>query len=83
MKLSASILANKLKSKFALQSKKMLTDELHLEQVLFYNDGDEMLPHKIYIYIQDPEVPQEVVVPAQSVLFCAGDFLDKTTTNTV
>ena len=35
MKLSTAILADKLKSKFGLQNKKALSDELPLEQVLF------------------------------------------------
>lgn len=51
MKLSTAILADKLKSKFGLQNKKALSDELHLEQVLFYDDGDEMQPgQNLYLY---------------------------------
>ena len=53
MKLSTSILAHKLKSKFTLQNKKALSDELHLEQVLFFCDGDGMQNHKIYICSQE------------------------------
>lgn len=82
MKLSTAILANKLKSKFALQNKKALSDRLHLEQVLFYNDGDEMLPHKIYIYTQKLEAAQELIVPEEAVLFCMGKMRTRNTGKT-
>lgn len=79
MKLSTAILASKLKSKFALQNKKALTDELHLEQVLFYSDGDEMQPHKIYIYTQKLESAKELIVPEKAVLFCVGKVRTRNT----
>lgn len=79
MKLSTAILANKLKSKFALQNKKALSDKLHLEQVLFYSDGDEMQPHKIYIYTQKLESAQELIVPEEAVLFCFGKVRTRNT----
>jgi len=79
MKLSTAILANKLKSKFALQNKKALSDELHLERVLFYSDGDEMHPHKIYIYTQKLESAKELIVPEEAVLFCIGKVRTRNT----
>lgn len=72
MKLSTSILAHKLKSKFTLQNKKALSDELHLDQVLFYCDGNEMQNHKIYICSQDQISEQDLVIPEDAVLFCIG-----------
>ncbi|MEH2956610.1 helix-turn-helix domain-containing protein [Candidatus Merdisoma sp. JLR.KK006] len=72
MKLSTSILAHKLKSKFTLQNKKALSDELHLEQVLFYCDGNDMLSHKIYICSQEQVSEQDLIVPEDAVLFCIG-----------
>ncbi len=72
MKLSTAILADKLKSRFSLQNKKALSDELHLEQVLFYDGSDEMLPDKIYIYSQKPGSDPMLVVPREAVLFCIG-----------
>ena len=82
MKLSTAILANKLKSKFALQNKKALSDKLHLDQVLFYNDGDEMQAHKIYIYTQKLMPAQELIVPEEAVLFCMGKMRTRNTGKT-
>ncbi len=79
MKLSTALLANQLKSKFALQNKKALSDELHLDQVLFTRDGDELLPHKIYIYTQKLELDQELIVPEEAVLFCVGKVRTRNT----
>lgn len=70
MKLSTSIVAHRLKSKFTLQNKKALSDELHLERVLFYSDGDEMKPHRIYICTQEDMAGQDLVVP-EGVLLCS------------
>ena len=81
MKLSTAILADKLKSKFGLQNKKALSGELHLEQVLFYEDGDEMQPDKIYIYPQEPGAAEMLVVPERSVLFCIGKVHTRNTEN--
>ncbi len=81
MKLSTAILADKLKSKFGLQNKKALSDELHLEQVLFYDDGDEMQPDKIYIYTQKPGAAEMLVVPERTVLFCMGKVHTRNTEN--
>lgn len=72
MKLSTSILAHKLKSKFTLQNKKALSDDLHLERVLFYCDGDEMRDHKIYICTQGQVSKLDLTIPQQAVLFCIG-----------
>lgn len=81
MKLSTAILADKLKSKFGLQNKKALSNELHLEQVLFYDDGDEMQPDKIYIYTQKPGTAEMLVVPERTVLFCIGKVPTRNTEN--
>lgn len=72
MKLSTSILAHRLKSKFTLQNKKALSDDLHLERVLFYCDGDEMQAHKIYICRQAQVSSLDLAVPKDAVLFCIG-----------
>lgn len=63
MKLNTSILANKLKSKFMFQMKKIVSDDLHLEHVLFYCDGDQMQSHKIYICTQKQVAEREMAVP--------------------
>lgn len=81
MKLSTAILADKLKSKFGLQNKKGPDNELHLEQVLFYEDGDEMQPDKIYIYTQKPGTAEMLVVPERTVLFCIGKVPTRNTEN--
>ena len=81
MKLSTAILADKLKSKFGLQNKKALSDKLHLDQVLFYNEGDEMQPHKIYIYTQQQEAEEMLIVPEEAVLFCIGKVHTRNTEN--
>ncbi|MCI8597087.1 MAG: hypothetical protein HFJ10_01395 [Lachnospiraceae bacterium] len=72
MKLNTSILANKLKSKFMFQMKKIVSDDLHLEHVLFYCDGDQMQSHKIYICTQKQVAEREMAVPEYTVLFCIG-----------
>jgi len=72
-----AILANRLKSKFTFENKKELSDELHLERVLFYSDGDEMQPHKIYIDTRKPESAKELVIPGETVLFCMGICIGK------
>lgn len=79
MKLSTSILAHKLKSKFTLQNKKALSDQLHLERVLFYCDGDEMQNHKIYICVQEQVSDQDLIVPKEAVLFCIGKVRTRNT----
>lgn len=79
MKLSTSILAHKLKSKFTLQNKKALSDELHLEQVLFYCDGNDMQNHKIYICSQEQVTEQDLIVPEETVLFCIGKVRTRNT----
>ena len=79
MKLSTSILAHKLKSKFTLQNKKALSDELHLEQVLFFCDGDGMQNHKIYICSQEQVSEQDLIVPEEAVLFCIGKVRTRNT----
>ena len=79
MKLSTSILAHKLKSKFTLQNKKALSNELHLERVLFYCDGDEMQNHKIYICVQGQVSGQDLIVPEEAVLFCIGKIRTRNT----
>ena len=79
MKLSTAILAHKLKSKFTLQNKKALSDDLHLERVLFYTDGDEMQNHKIYICTQDQVTEQDLIVPEEAVLFCIGKIRTRNT----
>ena len=79
MKLSTSILAHRLKSKFTLQNKKALSDELHLERVLYYCDGDEMQDHKIYICTRDQVSEQDLIVPENAVLFCIGKIRTRNT----
>ena len=79
MKLSTSILAHKLKSKFTLQNKKALSNELHLERVLFYCDGDAMQNHKIYICVQGQVSGQDLIVPEEAVLFCIGKIRTRNT----
>jgi hypothetical protein len=82
MKLSTSILAHKLKLKFTLQNKKALSDDLHLERVLFYCDGDEMQNHRIYICTQKQISDQDLIVPEQAVLFCIGKVHTRNTGKT-
>ena len=72
MKLSTSILADRLKSKFTLQNKKALSNVLHLERVLYYCDGEEMQPHKIYICTADQVRGSDIEVPSDAVLFAIG-----------
>lgn len=79
MRLSTSILAHRLKAKFTLQNKKALSDELHLERVLFYTEGDEMQSHKIYICTQEQVQESEVIVPEKAVLFCIGKIRTRNT----
>lgn len=79
MKLSTSILAHRLKSKFTLQNKKALSDELHLERVLYYCDGDEMQDHRIYICTRDQVSEQDLIVPEKAVLFSIGKIRTRNT----
>ena len=79
MKLSTSILAHRLKSRFTLQNKKALSDELHLERVLYYCDGDEMQDHKIYICTRDQVAEQDLIVPEKAVLFSIGKIRTRNT----
>lgn len=81
MKLSTAILADKLKSKYGLQNKKPLSNELHLEQVLFYDDADEMQPDKIYIDTGKAGVSEIIAVPPRAVLFCIGKTVTRNTEN--
>ena len=79
MKLSTSILAHRLKSKFTIQNKKALSDELHLERVLYYCDGDEMQDHRIYICTRDQVSEQDLIVPEKAVLFSIGKIRTRNT----
>lgn len=79
MKLSTSILAHRLKSKFTLQNKKALSDDLHLERVLFYNEGDEMQDHKIYICTGEQVTGPDLIVPEKAALFCIGKVRTRNT----
>ena len=81
MKLSTAILADKLKSKYGLQNKKPLSNELHLEQVLFYDDADEMQPDKIYIDTGKAGISEIIAVPPRAVLFCIGKTVTRNTEN--
>ena len=82
MKLSTNILANRLKRKFTLQNKKALSDELHLERVLYYCDGEEMEPHKIYICSGGQVQSLELIVPEDAVLFAVGKVRTRNTGQT-
>ncbi len=81
MKLSTAILADKLKAKYGLQNKKALSNELHLEQVLFYDGTDKMQPDKIYIDTGKANYVEIVAVPQRSVLFCIGKVSTRNTQN--
>lgn len=72
MKISATILAHKLKTNYTFQHRKNLTDTLHLERVLFYCNGDSIQEHKIYICDNEHAPTEEIAIPDTAILMYIG-----------